>query len=56
VYQVEVDNTSHKAVAAPASHSSSSTTCALVIAGLVVLVAGIGLLVIRRRGAHPTNR
>ncbi len=29
---------------------------ALVIAVLVVLVAGIGLLVIRRRGAHPTNR
>jgi hypothetical protein len=29
---------------------------ALVIAGLVVLAAGIGLLVIRPRGARPTNR
>jgi LPXTG-motif cell wall-anchored protein len=47
---------SHVATPATASHSSLSTTEVLVIAGLVVVVAGIGLLVLRRRRAHPTER
>ena len=45
----------HEAIAATShgssSHGSSSTTWLLIIAALLVLVAGIGLFVIRRRGA-----
>jgi hypothetical protein len=51
----KVPPTSHKAAAATVSHSPSSTTPLLVIAGLVVLVAVMSLLVIRRRGARPTK-
>jgi LPXTG-motif cell wall-anchored protein len=47
---------SHGATPATASDSSLSTTQLLIIAGLVVLVAGTGLLVLRRRRAQPTNR
>jgi hypothetical protein len=49
--------TSHKAAAAVVSHGQSSTTPSLVIAVLAVLVvAAIGILLIRRRSARPTNR
>jgi LPXTG-motif cell wall-anchored protein len=41
--------------AAPATDSSLSTTQLLIIVGLVVVIAGIGLVVLRRRRAHPTN-
>ncbi len=44
-------STSHKA-AAPASHGSSSTSQLLIVAGALVLVAGIAIVVIRRRGTR----
>lgn len=44
----------HEAIAAT-SDSSSSTTRLLIIAALLVLVVGIGLLVIRRRGARTSK-
>ncbi len=53
-----VPPTSHRVASATASHDSSSTSSALVIVGLVVLVAviaGFGLLLIRRRRAHATE-
>jgi len=47
--------TSHKAVALMASQGSSSTALLLIFAGALLLVAGIGIVVIRRRGARSTR-
>ena len=47
--------TSHKAIAVMASQGSSSTAQLLIFAGALVLVAGIAIVVIRRRGARSTR-
>jgi len=47
--------TPHKATAVMASQGSSSTAELLIFAGALVLVAGIGIVVIRRRGARSTR-
>jgi len=48
-------STQHKATAVMASQGSSSTAPLLIFAGALVLVAGIGIVVIRRRGARSTR-